>query len=202
VGLVRRHPIIVAFAAVCLVIVGLVSATALAVWRAAHQDEASRVDRVDLIAVLGAAEYGGRPSPTLQGRLEHAALLYRERFADRVLVLGGSQPGDITTEAAAGRSWLISDGLPASDVFAEPKGSNTLQSIQAAAAFMKENHLTTVFLVSDPWHNLRIRRIARDLQVEAFASATWSSAAKSRGTRFRGYLRETFAYLYYRILGR
>ena len=199
---VRGHPILIALAATILVAAALVLGTAVAVWRAAHEDEASRIDHVDLIAVLGAAEYDGRPSATLRGRLEHAALLYREGFATRVLVLGGNRPGDVTTEASAGRSWLIADGLPEGSVFAEPEGNNTLESLRAAATFMRVNHLTTVFLVSDPWHNLRIRRIARDLHLEAFVSATWSSAAKSRGTRFRGYLRETFAYLYYRILRR
>ncbi len=201
-GFLRRHPILLAIAAVVLVVLGALGATAVAVWRAAHMDEASRVDRADLIAVLGAAEYDGRPSPTLQGRLEHAALLYRKGFAPLVLVLGGKRLGDVTTEADAGRAWLIGDGLPADRVIAEPQGNDTLQSLRAAAAFMRANHLTSVFLVSDPWHNLRARRMARDLGLQAYVSATWQSAAKSRGTRFRGYLRETFAYLYYRVLGR
>ena len=160
-GFLRRHPILVAGVTIVLVMLGVLGATALAVWRAAHVDEASRVDRADLIAVLGAAEYDGRPSPTLQGRLEHAALLYRKGFAPLVLVLGGKRPGDITTEADAGRAWLIGDGLPADRVFAQPQGNDTLQSLRAAAAFMRANHLTSVFLVSDPWHNLRARRMAR-----------------------------------------
>lgn len=201
-GFLRRHPILVAIVAVVLVVVGVLGATALAVWRAAHVDEASRIDRADLIAVLGAAEYDGRPSPTLQGRLEHAALLYHKGFAPLVLVLGGKRPGDITTEADAGRAWLIGDGLPADRVFAQPQGNDTLESLRAAAAFMHARQLTSVFLVSDPWHNLRARRMARDLGLQAYVSATWQSAAKSRDTRFRGYVRETFAYLAYRILGR
>ena len=201
-GFLRRHPILVALVAVVLVALGVLGATALAVWRAAHVDEASRLDHADLIAVLGAAESDGRPSPTLQGRLEHAALLYHTGFAPMVLVLGGKRPGDVTTEADAGRAWLIGQGLPADRVVAEPLGNDTLQSLRAAGAFMRANHLTSVFLVSDPWHNLRARRMARDLGLQAYVSATWQSAAKSRSTRLRGYVRETFAYLAYRILGR
>jgi len=67
---------------------------------------------------------------------------------------------------------------------------------------MRERDLSSAFLVSDPWHNLRIRRMARDLGIRAFASATWQSAAVSQSTRLEGYLRETFAYLYYRVSGR
>ena len=197
---IRRAPLVV-LALVILVPLGLILASGVAVWQAAHNDEARRVDRVDVIAVLGAAMYGRRPSPTFQGRLEHAALLYRRGFSESLLVLGGKQPGDEATEADTGRTWLISNGLPESAVSAQPEGNTTLESLRAAADFMRENDLETVLLVSDPWHNLRVRRMARDLGLRAYVSATWQSAAKSQWKRLGGYTRETFAYLYYRVLG-
>jgi uncharacterized SAM-binding protein YcdF (DUF218 family) len=184
-----------------LVVLGVVLAAGVAVWRTAHKDEARRRSRVQVIAVLGAAEYNGRPSATFQGRLRHAERLYQQGFAARIIVLGGNKPGDRTTEAAAGRSWLLEKGVPESDVIAIPEGGNTLESLRAAATFMRENGYRSMFLVSDPWHNLRIRRMARDLGLDAYVSATWNSAAKSHWTRLSGYTRETFAYLYYRVLG-
>jgi uncharacterized SAM-binding protein YcdF (DUF218 family) len=202
VGFVRRHPLLLGLVVALLAIAILFSATALAVWRSAHNDEARRVDHVDAIAVLGAAEYNGSPSPVFQGRLEHAALLYKEGFATVVLVLGAGRPGDLTTEAAAGRAWLVSDGLPSDAVFAIARGNDTLQSLEGASTFMRSHGLRSVFLVSDPWHNLRIRRMARDLGLDAFVSATWHSAARSQWTRLSGYSRETLAYLYYRVLHR
>ena len=198
---IRRAPLVI-LTLVVLLPLGLVMASGVAVWQAAHNDEARRIDSVDVIAVLGAAMYGRRPSPTFQGRLEHAALLYRRGFSQRLLVLGGKQPGDEATEADTGRSWLISHGLPESAVSAEPEGNTTLESLRAAADFMQDRDLETVLLVSDPWHNLRVRRMARDLGLRAYVSATWQSAAKSQWKRLGGYTRETFAYLYYRLLGR
>jgi uncharacterized SAM-binding protein YcdF (DUF218 family) len=186
---------------VALATVGVILATAVAVWRAAHDDEARRKSRVQVIAVLGAAEYNGRPSATFQGRLKHAETLYEQGFAAKIVVLGGSQPGDRTTEAAAGRQWLLAQGVPQADVVAIPEGSNTLQSLRAAAAYLHQQGFQTVLLVSDPWHNLRIRRMARDLGLSAYVSATWHSAARSHWTRLSGYTRETFAYLSYRVLG-
>lgn len=200
-GRLRRHRTVTALLAVVILLVGTLAATAYAVWRAAHTDEARRRDTVQLIAVLGAAQYGGDPSPTFRGRLEHASLLYRQGFAPQILVLGGNRPGDLTTEAEAGRAWLISQGLPEDAVLAEPQGTTTLQSLEAAAAFMQERGLTSVMLVSDPWHNLRIRRMARDLGLDAYVSATWHSAATGRWTRLSGYTRETLAYMYYRVAG-
>ena len=201
-GVFRRHPVLAAASAIAIVAVAILGLTGVAVWRAAHADDASLLDHADAIVVLGAAQYDGTPSPVFAGRLEHAALLYREERAGTVLVLGGSRPGDRSSEAEAGRDWLIADGLPPEDVVASPIGTTTLESLRAAAEWMREHGFRTAFLVSDPWHNLRIKRMASDLGIEPFASATWRSAARTEGTRLGGYVRETFAYLYYRLLGR
>jgi uncharacterized SAM-binding protein YcdF (DUF218 family) len=201
VGLIRRHLILSVISLVLLAVLGILVATGVAVWRAAHTDDASKVEHADAILVLGAAQYNGTPTAVFQGRLKQAELLFREHRASRVVVLGGNQPGDITTEAAAGRNFLIDHGVPPAAVWAEPQGNDTYQSLKAGVRFMKAHDLHSAFLVSDPWHNLRIKRMASDLGIRAYASATWQSAAKTEGTRFGGYMRETFAYLYYRIFG-
>lgn len=198
---IRRHPVLITIAAVAVAIVTVFAATGVAVWRAAHTDDASLVDRVDVILVLGAAQYNGDPSPVFEGRLRHAELLYDEGRADTILVLGGGAPGDSSTEAEAGRDWLVSDGVPSESVVASPVGTTTLESLRAAATWMGDRELDSAFLVSDPWHNLRMKRMASDLGIEAYASATWQSAARTEGTRFGGYVRETLAYLYYRFSG-
>ena len=176
--------------------------TGWAVWSAAHTDDASRIERADAILVLGAAQYQGEPSPVFAGRLEHARLLYEQGRASRVVVLGGGRPGDVSTEAEAGRAYLVSEGLPADAVVALPVGGTSFESLEAAADWMHERDLHSAFLVSDPWHNLRVRRMASDLGLEGYVSATWQSAAKTEQTRLEGYLRETLAYLYYRVVGR
>ncbi len=198
-GFVRRHPFITTALVAVLAAITVLVITAAAVWRAAHVDDATRVDHADVIVVLGAAQYNGTPSPVFQGRLEQAEHLYRDGFAPAVLVLGAGQPGDVSTEGASGRAWLVAQGLPSTSVYADPVGTDTLQSLQGAASFMHDHGMRSAFLVSDPWHNLRIKRMAGDLGIQAYASATWHSAATSQWTRVQGYTRETFAYLAYRI---
>jgi uncharacterized SAM-binding protein YcdF (DUF218 family) len=197
----RRRGVLI-FLLVLAVLVVPLAASAVGVWQAAHTDEASRVDHADAIIVLGAAQYGGDPSPIFQGRLDHAALLYQKGFSERVLVLGAGQPGDQFTEAEAGAGYLVASGLPPDSVAISPRGSTTFESLSAAAEVMREQGWTSAFLVSDPWHNLRIRRMARDLGIDGYVSATWHSAARSQTTRLQGYARETFAYIYYRMFGR
>ena len=176
--------------------------TAWAVWSAAHTDDARLVDHADVILVLGAAQYQGEPSPVFEGRLEHARLLFRQGRAELVVVLGAGRPGDTSTEAEAGRDYLLERGLPAEAVVALPIGGTTLESLEAAVDWMHERDLVSAFLVSDPWHNLRVRRMASDLGIRGYLSATWHSAARSEQTRLAGYVREVFAYLYYRAVGR
>jgi uncharacterized SAM-binding protein YcdF (DUF218 family) len=118
-----------------------------------------------------------------------------------VITVGSKQIGDQYTEAEAGRSYLVSQGVPSDQVVAIAIGHTTYQSLQAAANEMQRRGLRSAFLVSDPWHNARITAMADDLGVQGYASATWTSAAESEGSRGRGYLRETFAYLYYRLFG-
>jgi uncharacterized SAM-binding protein YcdF (DUF218 family) len=202
VGVFRRHLVLSVLAVLLALAVGVVVVTGVAVWRAAHRDDAAHVASADVIVVLGAAQYDGRPSPVFAGRLEHAQLLFEQHRAPLVVILGAGQPGDASTEAQAGRDYLIASGVPADDVVAEPVGHTTFESLRGAAAYMRAHDLRSAFLVSDPWHNLRVKRMASDLGIVGYASATWHSAARSEETRFEGYLRETFAYLYYRLFGR
>ena len=199
---IRRHPALAGLSFVVLLLVGFVAGCAIVVWRAAHHDDASEIDRADAIVVLGAAQYDGEPSPVFAGRLDHAALLYEQGRAGSVLVLGGGQPGDRFTEAEAGRTYLIEKGVPQDAILPVPKGHTTYESLRAAAPVMREAGMDSAFLVSDPWHNARVERMARDLGIDGHASATWQSAATSQDTRLEGYVRETFAYLYYRVVGR
>jgi uncharacterized SAM-binding protein YcdF (DUF218 family) len=199
---IRRHPVLAALAAVLLLTVGFVAGCAIVVWRAAHHDDASEIGRADAIVVLGAAQYDGEPSPVFRGRLDHAALLYEQGRAERVLVLGAGQPGDRFTEAEAGMAYLVEQGVPADAIWPVPEGHTTFESLEAAAPVLLEAGLASAFLVSDPWHNARVERMAGDLGIDGHASATWRSAATSQEKRLQGYVRETFAYLYYRVFGR
>ena len=133
----------------------------------------------DALLVLGAAQYWSRPSPVLEARLAHAKSLYDAGVASRILTVGGKQPGDRTTEAQAGQSWLTDQGVPADVVTAIPTGSDTLASLQAVAALMRENHWTSLTIVTDPAHEARSLAIARALGIDARPSPTRSGAGSS-----------------------
>jgi len=196
-----RHPVWTVLLVVVTGVVLLFGAAAWTVWRDAHHDAASDQGHADAIVVLGAAQYNGTPSPVFQGRLDHAVLLWQQGRADVVFTVGSKQPGDRFTEAEAGMNYLISKGVPADSIVPIDIGHSTYQSLQAVAHEMRDRQLSSAFLVSDPWHNARITAMADDLGLEGYASATWTSADASQESRAKEYLRETFAYLYYRLFG-
>jgi vancomycin permeability regulator SanA len=201
VGWFRRHPVWTVLIAVALLCIGAVAYSGITVWRAAHRDGAADHDHADAIVVLGAAQYDGVPSPLFQGRLDHAVLLWNQGRADLMITVGSKQEGDRHTEAEAGADYLVQQGVPADAVVPIAIGHTTYQSLQAATNEMQRRGMHSAFLVSDPWHNARITAMAGDLGIDGYASATWTSAAESEGSRGEGYLRETFAYLYYRAFG-
>src|SRR5689334_23951623 len=79
----------------------------------------------DAIAVLGAAQYNGRPSPVFRARLDHAATLLQRGLAPVVLVTGGVGTGDTVSESEVGRRYLTKAGLPESAVIALAAGAST-----------------------------------------------------------------------------
>jgi uncharacterized SAM-binding protein YcdF (DUF218 family) len=130
---------------------------------------------VDAIVVLGAAQYNGRPSPVLRARLDHALQLYREGMAPRIVVTGGVGRGDTTSEATVGRHYLVNHRVPETAVVVQAQGRSTQASIAAVAAWVHQEHLGRVLLVSDPFHMLRLRLEARRNRLQAYTSPTGSS---------------------------
>jgi uncharacterized SAM-binding protein YcdF (DUF218 family) len=175
----------------------VVGGTAFRVWQVARIDGRQPVDTV---VVLGAAQYDGEPSSIFAYRLRHAEALYEDGLAPRIVTTGGSRVGDVYTEAEAGRQYLIERGVPAEDVIAVAEGSDTLGSLQAVAARAEQDGWQSALVVSDPWHSLRARTMARDSGLDAWTSPTRSGpVVQTRETQLRYIVRETAALLYYQV---
>ena len=185
--------------AAVLAFVLLIASTALAIWWNARQD--SRPES-DAIVVLGSAQYNGVPSSIFEARLEHAVTLYEDGVAPMIVTVGGRAAGDEFTEAEAGREYLAASGVPGEALLAVPEGVDTLESMRAVSTAFGERGWTRAVVVTDPWHAMRAERMAEDAGIEADSSPTRQGpAVQTRGTQFRYILRETAAYLLYRVTG-
>jgi uncharacterized SAM-binding protein YcdF (DUF218 family) len=182
-----------------VLLVGLlvVGGTGFRVWQVARFDDRSVAD---VVIVLGAAQYDGRPSQVLEARLRKARNLYEAGVAKHIVTTGGRQPGDEYTEAQAGARWLTRQGIPEDAVISLGEGKDTLGSLTAAAEEITERGWHSAVIVSDPWHSLRARTMAADLGLDARTSPTHSGPiVQTRQTQVRYIVRETAALLYYRV---
>ena len=165
-------------------------------WTARH--DAARP--ADAILVLGAAQYGGEPSPVFAARLDHAADLYARGLAPVVVVTGGSQPGDAESEARAADRYLQSRGVPPAALRLETGSSTTFESLTASARFLDAEGVRDVILVSDGWHLARSAAIAREVGLSPLPSPTpWSRY--SPGAAFEQMVRESAGLALGRLIG-
>ena len=187
-------------AAVALLVVLVLVATAGRVWWVARQDDTRTSD---VIVVLGAAQFDGRPSSVFTARLVHARDLWQGDVAPRIITVGGNREGDRFTEASAGKKWLTEHGVRAGKVVAVGTGNDTLQSLDAVQKTMQRRGWSTAVVVTDPWHALRTRAMASDQGIDAVMSPTRQGpAVRQRSTEIRYIARETLAYLYYKVFKR
>lgn len=156
----------------------------------------------DAIAVLGAAQYNGRPSPVLRGRLDHAADLYRAGLAPVVLLTGGVGEGDTVSESEVGRRYLVAHGLPDSAVRVLPDAATSESSIDDIAAWFGARRPRRVILVSDGFHLLRLRVLAGRRGLAPYTSPVPDSPIRAGSRRDAGYallegLKVPYVWLFY-----
>ena len=176
-----------------------VASTALAIWWTARQDARPTSDA---IVVLGSAQYNGVPSSIFEARLEHALDLYGDGVAPVIVTVGGKAAGDEFSEAEAGREYLAKAGVPTDALLAVQEGVDTLESMRAVATEFDDRGWHSAVLVTDPWHAMRAERMAEDAGMAASSSPTRQGpAVQTRTTQFKYILRETAAYLLYRVTG-
>lgn len=169
------------------------------VWRAANNPV---VRQADVIVVLGTAQLNGKPGDALEGRLVEAKRIFDLGYAPTIITVGAGAPGDRTTEAASGKYWLRTEGIPSRKITAVEKGRDTLTSTKAYAAVMKKRYVSDVIIVTDPFHCARAITMANDQGVLATCSPVQTGPNTLDNSGYRYLIREAAAYLAYITVGK
>ncbi len=169
---------------VLTIIAVVVIRTAIHIEHQAVRDEARAAD---VIVVLGAAEYRGKPSPVLKARLDHGLELYHAKKAPRILTTGGAGGDPVFTEAVVGRDYLVRHGVPSEAIIVEMEGESTMHSMASAAEIMQRMGLKSCILVSDGYHIYRAKKMLEAQGLKVYGSP--------RPTQPQSTLREWWMYL-------
>ena len=160
--------------------------------------EQSKVDEAapaDVIVVLGAAEYRGRPSPVLEARLNHALFLYLKGLAPRILTTGGAGGDPTYTEGDVAHNYLSRHGVPSEAILVESEGESTVHSIVAAAEIMRRFQMRSCIVVSDGYHIFRVKKMLENRGITVYGSPRPEEQRPS----YWVYLRQAIAYGLWRI---
>jgi uncharacterized SAM-binding protein YcdF (DUF218 family) len=171
-----------------------VSYVSLRIERQSIRDEAQPAD---LILVLGAAEYRGRPSPVLRARLDHALELYNRQLAPLVMTTGGAGGDPVYTEGGVGRSYLMSHGVPSESIIVETEGESTLESTALAGEIMRRMALQSAIVVSDGYHIYRVKKMLQFRGLKVYGSPRKERKPDSLRDRWN-YVKQAVGYVLWR----
>lgn len=166
--------------------------------RIEHQSRQDEARHADVILVLGAAEYRGRPSPVLRARLDHAFDLYKRGIAPRIMTTGGAGGDPVYTEGGVGRSYLIGRGVPSEVIIVESEGESTVHSMAAAAEIMRRMGLHSAVAVSDGYHIFRVKRLLQSRGLRVYGSPRPDTPRGTIRERWK-YVRQAIGYTLWRL---
>ncbi len=174
-------------------IVGACTYVGWIAWRIERQSTRDEARPADVILIMGAAEYRGKPSPVLKARLDHGLELYRGKMASRILTTGGAGGDPVFTEGEVGREYLIHRGVPSESILVEAEGESTMHSTAAAGEIMRRMGLKSCIVVSDGYHIFRAKKMLESRGFRVYGSPRPESPRNS----VRGwwvYVRQAVAY--------
>lgn len=121
------------------------------------------------IVVLGSRLIHGQVPPLLRSRLDKALNIYKQTTPKPILIPTGGQGLDESrAEAIAMAEYLLTSGVPASDVLIEDKAVNTEENLRLASAmFSASGHSGPLVAVTNNYHVLRAALLARRLKLDA-----------------------------------
>jgi uncharacterized SAM-binding protein YcdF (DUF218 family) len=166
--------------------------------RIEQQSTRDEAQPADIILVLGAAEYRGRPSQVLRARLDHALSLYNRKLAPRIMTTGGAGGDPVFTEGGVGRSYLISRGVPSEAIVVESEAASTVESTSMAAEIMHRMNLRSVIVVSDGYHIYRVNKMLQFRGFNVYGSPRKEQKSPGAIQERWNYVKQAIGYMLWR----
>lgn len=131
-------------------------------------NDVDKVEKVNIVIVLGAKVNGKDVSDTLRKRLDKAIEYYNKNKDISIIVSGGQGNGENITEALAMNNYLIDNGVEASRIVMEDKATTTLENIIFSKEILEKMGKAEekVLIVTSDYHLFRSMLIGNVLGVK------------------------------------
>ncbi|MCF8999531.1 YdcF family protein [Acinetobacter nectaris] len=165
------------------------------VWATKH------VPPVDNIMVLGCGTINGKPSPTLQQRLDRAAAIAQQQPNTHIILTGGYTTDPDFSEAQIMAEYLKQNYHIANDrMLLENESTSTFTNFKNSAVVMEKYHITKempLAVVTSEFHVPRSKAIG---EKQGYSHIYMVSALTPLLTRYNLWFREYFATLHAKLL--
>lgn len=154
----------------------------------------------DCAIVLGSGIRGETVLPTMQNRLNACLDYYHRNDKAIIVVSGGQGPHESISEAEAMKRYLVSHGVPASQIIKEDKSHNTKENFSYSKKILDQRYggdNYTIVCITSHYHVFRSERIALK---QGFDVHTLSANVNWHLLPF-AYIREFLSILKYWIIG-
>ncbi|MDE1924917.1 MAG: YdcF family protein [Patescibacteria group bacterium] len=142
-------------------------------------------------------------NPCLVARVDHAVSLYKDGYAPKILMSGGTDADTNVNEAETMKKIAIDAGISEADILTEAKSSSTYENFTFSQKILVEADLHSVIIITDPYHNARAALVASKLQYDYTLSPDVESTCwtQDKNNPFnRDSLREASALIEYKLL--
>jgi uncharacterized SAM-binding protein YcdF (DUF218 family) len=132
--------------------------------------------------------------------VNHAADLYKAKYAPKIIVSGGVDREDNVSEADTMKKIAISQGVSSDDILLEPSATSTYENLLFSKKVLESNKLNSVIIVTEPFHTARVALIAEKLGFKFTVSPASMSSCWLPWKYFSHYfLKEPIAILMYKL---
>jgi len=135
----------------------------------------------------------------LESRINQAVYLYKNHYAPKILMSGGTDAGDMVSEASTMKIIAEKDGIPAADILVENKSTSTYQNLAYSQKILNKTGLHSAIIVTDPATNARAGLVASHLHYSYSLSPDMNSPCSHS---FNYILTEPLAIIDYYLSGK
>lgn len=163
-----------------------------------------KINPADAALVLGAKSFKGDSyNPCLVSRVQTSAKVYETKYVKQMILSGGNDIEDNVNEAETMKKIAQEHQVPSEVLLLEKQATSTYENFTYSKQIMKENGLSSIIVVTEPFHIARVRLVARSLGIDAQYALAEDSPCWTRWKYLSRYLlKEPLAIVSYLISGK